>query len=334
MAIESCFEEEPSCLIVGSGIAGLTAARELKRQGIHVAVLEKAPGVGGRMATCRFDGAVFDHGTQYFAPSSAWFQSRIAEWLDEGIAREWFRVQAHEVDARFLSSARYYGYPTMTSIPKVIASGLSVFTNEKVTRIHVEGNCWHALTEEGDRFAARSCILTPPVPQTLELLEASEIPLEPAMHDTLLDLVYEPCIALMAVCEAPPALPENGVLEFERGNLRRVMDNQRKGLSPGVPAVTIHATGAFSARHFNDSDETVAGLLFDEALPMLRCTVESWQLHRWRYSQVLTPHPAPYLHLQQQPPLAVAGDAFGVNGVEGAARSGMEAANLILRYLH
>ncbi len=312
----------------------MSAAREMNRQGIQVIVLEKARGVGGRMATRRLDGAVFDHGTQYFAPSSAWFQSRIAEWLDEGLSREWFRVHAHEMDSRFLSSARYCGCPTMTSIPKALASTMPVYTGEKVTQIRVEGDCWHAVTDKGNRFAARSCILTPPVPQTLELLDASQVEVEPAMYDVLSDLVYEPCITLLAVCDAPPALPENGVLEFERGNLRRVMDNQRKGISPDAPAVTIHATGAFSAQHFEDDDESVAGLMFDEALPMLRCTVQNWQVHRWRYSQVLTPHPAPFLHIRQQPPLAVAGDAFGVNGVEGAARSGMEAAHMILRYLH
>ncbi len=333
MAIESNLDQEPSCLIVGSGIAGLMAARELNRQGIQVIVLEKARGVGGRMATRRFGGAVYDHGTQYFAPSSAWFQSRIAEWIDEGVAREWFRVRAYEMDTRYLSSARYCGSPAMTSIPKVIASGMNVYTGEKVARIYAEGECWHAVTEKGSQFSARSCILTPPVPQTLDLLAASEITLEGATHDALTDLVYEPCITLMVTCDSKPSLPENGVLEFERGNLRRIMDNQRKGVSPDVPALTIHATGDFSAAHFNDSDEQVAHLLLDEALPMLRCDAESWQVHRWRYSQVLTPHPAPYLRLHEHPPLAVAGDAFGVNGVEGAARSGMEAANMLLRLL-
>ncbi|MBE0645697.1 MAG: FAD-dependent oxidoreductase [Bacteroidetes bacterium] len=310
------------------------AAREMKRQGIQVLVLDKARGVGGRMATRRFDGAVFDHGTQYFAPSSAWFQSRIAEWIDESVAREWFRVQAYEMDTRFLSSARYCGCPAMTSIPKVIAAGMPVYTGEKVTQLEIQGECWHAFTEQGSHFSARSCILTPPVPQTLELLDASRIALEPAMEEALSDLVYEPCITLMVVCDGPPSAPENGVLEFERGNLRRIMDNQRKGISPDVPALTIHATGAFSASHFGDSDEIVANLLLDEALPMMRCGAESWQVHRWRYSQVLAPHPAPYLQVHQHPPLAVAGDAFGVNGVEGAARSGMEAANMILRLLH
>jgi renalase len=333
MSEDSSHERELSCLIVGSGIAGLMAGRELKRQGINVTVLEKARGVGGRMASHRIDAAVFDHGTQYFGPSSPWFQTRISEWIDEGIAREWFRVQAHEMDTRFLSAARYCGHPAMTSIPKAIASSLQVLTNEKVTRLFASDGWWNALTEGGGSHRARSCILTPPVPQSLELLAVSDIALEEATQEALADLVYEPCITVMAVCSKAPGVPGNGVLEFERGNLRRIMDNQRKGVSPDVPAITIHATGAFSATHFGDSDETVARLILDEALPMLRCDALSWQVHRWRYSQILTPHPAPYLLLQAVPPLAIAGDAFGINGVEGAARSGMEAATMILRHL-
>ena len=30
--------------------------------------------------------------------------TRIAEWIDEGVAREWFRVRAYEMDTRYLSS--------------------------------------------------------------------------------------------------------------------------------------------------------------------------------------------------------------------------------------
>ena len=333
MAFEPDHDPGLSCLIVGAGIAGLMAARELQRQGIQALVLDKGRGVGGRMATRRFDGAVFDHGTQYFAPSSAWFQSRIAEWMDEGIACEWFRVREYEMNERFLSAARYRGHPAMTSIPKLLADGLDVRTGERVSRIRKERGMWIADSEQGGSFAARGCVLTPPVPQVLELLEASALTISDSHEEILSDLVYEPCITLMVVCDSTPAMPENGVLEFERGDLRRIMDNRRKGVSSDVPAVTVHATGAFSATHFNDDDETVSRLLLDEALPIIRCGAAAWQLHRWRYSQILVPHPEPYLAIADDPPLIVAGDAFGINGVEGAARSGMEAARTMLRTL-
>ncbi|MBN1448783.1 MAG: FAD-dependent oxidoreductase [Bacteroidetes bacterium] len=325
--------ETVSCLVVGAGIAGLMAARELQRQGVSVLVLDKSRGVGGRMATRRFGGGVFDHGTQYFAPSSPWFQSRIAEWIDDGIAREWFRVRAYELDPRFLSAARYRGCPAMTSIPKAIAAGIDVRTGHRVVNIRERNGAWEAETDSGMQFHGSGCILTPPVPQVLELLDASGFPVPSREHGILTGLVYESCITVMAVCADRPTLPENGVLEFERGILRRIMDNTRKGISPDVHAVTIHAMGDFSAGHFDDDTEDLLRMIFAEAQPIIETAVRESQVHRWRYSQVVQPHQDPLLLLHDAPALAVAGDAFGANGVEGAARSGMEAARSILQRL-
>lgn len=52
----------PRVVVVGAGIAGLMCARELAATGVDVVVVDKGRGVGGRMATRRFGGAVFDHG--------------------------------------------------------------------------------------------------------------------------------------------------------------------------------------------------------------------------------------------------------------------------------
>jgi predicted NAD/FAD-dependent oxidoreductase len=325
-------DKEATCLIIGAGIAGLMAARDLQRQGVRVIMVEKARGVGGRMATRRFAGGVFDHGTQYFAPSSAWFQSRITEWVDDGIAGEWFRARSFEMESRFLSAARYCGYPTMTAIPKHLANGVEVHLAERVTLLRQQDNSWTVETEQGKTYSARSCILTPPVPQTLRLLHDSSIELSSEHRMALEGLEYEPCLTLMALCASSPPLPENGVLEFERGNLRRIMDNAAKRISD-EPAVTIHAMGDFSIKHFDDDTDAVAELMLEEVLPILQVEVKQWQLHRWRYSQVLAPHSEPTLLLSQRPALAIAGDAFGINGVEGAARSGMQAAQMIMRHL-
>ncbi len=48
--------------IVGAGIAGLAAARQLQSAGHEVQVIDKGCGVGGRMATRRIKGARLDHG--------------------------------------------------------------------------------------------------------------------------------------------------------------------------------------------------------------------------------------------------------------------------------
>ncbi|MCZ7554984.1 MAG: FAD-dependent oxidoreductase [Bacteroidia bacterium] len=317
--------QEPTCLIIGAGIAGLSAGRELHRQGIHVTILEKARGVGGRMATRRFAGGVFDHGTQYFAPASAWFQTRIDEWVRDGYSREWFRVSQYEMDPRFVSAARYCGLPAMTAIPKHLAEGLDLHTEVRVSALRQAQEQWQAVTVEGQEYHAQACILTAPLPQSLEIIAHSDIDELPDLGD-LRDVTYNPCITVLATCAQAPSLPDNGVLELAEGVVLRIMDNHRKGISPDCHAVTIHASADFSREHF-DSDPAVSGaLLLEAALPLLGVPVREWQAHRWRFSTVPNPVDAPYFSVREAPPLILAGDAFGNNGVEGAARSGLRAA--------
>ncbi len=56
-------------VIVGAGLAGLAAARELSIHGVDVAVLERGDTVGGRVRTDRIDGLQLDHGFQLYNPA-------------------------------------------------------------------------------------------------------------------------------------------------------------------------------------------------------------------------------------------------------------------------
>jgi putrescine oxidase len=66
-------------VIVGAGPSGLTAARELKRAGLSVAVLEARDRVGGRTWTDTIDGAMLEIGGQWVSPD----QTALLELLDE-----------------------------------------------------------------------------------------------------------------------------------------------------------------------------------------------------------------------------------------------------------
>ncbi|MCH9816609.1 MAG: FAD-dependent oxidoreductase [Actinomycetia bacterium] len=56
-------------VIVGAGLAGLTAGRLLQRAGRDVLLLEGRSGVGGRVRTDRVEGFRLDHGFQVFNPA-------------------------------------------------------------------------------------------------------------------------------------------------------------------------------------------------------------------------------------------------------------------------
>ena len=56
-------------LIVGAGLAGLSAAVTLHKSGIQVCVIEGSKDVGGRVKTTKRDGYILDHGFQVFNPA-------------------------------------------------------------------------------------------------------------------------------------------------------------------------------------------------------------------------------------------------------------------------
>jgi oxygen-dependent protoporphyrinogen oxidase len=54
-----------SAIVIGGGIAGLSAAHHLSARGIDAVVLEASDRVGGRMTSDRHDGCVIDRGAQF-----------------------------------------------------------------------------------------------------------------------------------------------------------------------------------------------------------------------------------------------------------------------------
>ncbi|MFT4213434.1 MAG: NAD(P)/FAD-dependent oxidoreductase [Microbacterium sp.] len=66
-------------VIVGAGAAGLTAANQLKKAGLSVAVLEARDRVGGRLWTDTIEGAMLEIGGQWVSPDQDALIGTIAE---------------------------------------------------------------------------------------------------------------------------------------------------------------------------------------------------------------------------------------------------------------
>ena len=77
-----------SVVVVGAGIAGLTAAYRLSKLGVDVTVLEASERVGGRMSTDRRDGYLIDRGAQFLSDGYSVIHDLIRELgLSQHLAR-------------------------------------------------------------------------------------------------------------------------------------------------------------------------------------------------------------------------------------------------------
>lgn len=310
------------CLIIGAGLSGLAAARELEKKGWKTTILDKGRGVGGRLATRRFEDAVFDHGAQFFTTRDPKFAALVEQWQAEGAAQEWFcGSPAPENPKPDDHHPRFRGAPGMTALAKGMARDLDVQLGQTVRTISRDEG-WRIQTETAE-FRGDALILTPPVPQSLALLKNTDLP--DAAREILESIHYEPCFALMALLEGPSNIPAPGAVQLENGPISWLADNFQKGVSPRKGAVTIHASGDWTRQHFEDTPEVVANLLLEAARDYLENAVESWQLHRWRFAKPEKPLHIGALHIPELD-LVFAGDAFCGAKVEGAMLSGLAAA--------
>lgn len=215
-------------VVVGAGIAGLMCGRELTSAGVDVVVVDKGRGVGGRMATRRFGGAVFDHGAQYFTARPPWFTTEVQGWESSGVVSSWFDS----------GGSAWRGVPSMTAVAKHLARGCDVRVSTAVTAVSAgDTSPWRVSVmaggagggEPGIRanepgtgaddpgaradeiaFDADAVVVTAPVPQALAILDAGGVVLGADVARRLAAVTYDPCLAVMAVLDGPSGMTSPG----------------------------------------------------------------------------------------------------------------------------
>ena len=221
----------------------------------------------------------------------------------------------------------------MASIPKHIAQGLDVCTGERVVGVDEGDEWWEVVCESGLRVAGDALVLGAPVPQALKLTSSGGYTLPDGAKRQLEAVSYDPCLALMVLLEGPTGVPEPGGMQIKGEPLDWIGDNKRKGIS-GASGITVHAGPKWSRSHFEDGESEVIDSMIsfagDRLGGDLAPAVFETSLARWRYSWVTNPHPEPCLVASDNPPLLFCGDAFGQPKVEGAALSGLAAADHLL----
>ena len=330
--------ESESCdvLIIGAGIAGLTAARELRNAGKRVIVLEKSRGLGGRAATRRWDGMPVDHGAQFFTARSPEFRAQVDEWLQRGVCFEWSRGLHRASEIGPLSPTgdnfpRYACREGIASLGRDLAGSDSSFVlrESKAASIRRHPSAWEVGTEDGRVFSAPSLVMTPPPPQSADLLAAAA----PQAASIVSSLAMAPCLALVARYPRKD-YPWRGIQAPDHAVISWIGHDtsKRTDLHPDTTILVIHASATFSRDNFGTSEDMISAQLLESASDMVGEDLThpaDHFLQRWRYA--LGPDTSAH-HAETipgAPSLVLAGDAIAGGKVEGAWLSGREAARLV-----
>jgi predicted NAD/FAD-dependent oxidoreductase len=309
--------------VVGAGIAGLVAARDLTGAGHDVVVIEKSRGLGGRMAARRLEGTVLDHGLPVLEVPSAGVLAALIDDLAPGAVR---------LDGDAVA------WPMgMTVLPKAMAGdasaagSLEMVLDTRVAALRAGDEGIEVAQDQGNTIGVfDAVVITAPAPQTVDLLVHSP---EPLRADALRAVEYDPAVMVLAGF----AIDEPGWVAArpDAGPVAYVTNETVKGRPPveGVVPVVARLRPDASERLFDASDATVCA----DAVPAIRTVLgpgtpePSWtQVKRWRYCVARTRLNQEVLNPEGSR-IIVAGDAVAPGPtVEDVAQTGQWAARRLI----
>lgn len=306
-------DEQCDILIIGGGMAGLSAATALAAAGQRIIVLDKGRGPGGRMAARRAEigGAQvgFDHGAQYFTARDPAFREAVAAWEAAGVAARW---PAAGTDA-------WVGTPGMNACVKAMA--------EAPAHVQCLGAAWRIATGN-QSFTAATVLVAVPAEQAAVLLA------EPAPELAALagNVPSAPCWAVMAGFDARLPVAAD-TYRSDTGPVSWAARNSAKPGRGGVETWVIHAAPARSRELIDLPKHEVAEILladFFAATGAAPAVPQHLDAHRWLYAlpQALEREGARFDAALR---IGIAGDYLHSPRVEGAWLSGRALAQAVLQ---
>ncbi len=304
-------------LVLGSGIAGLAAARLAKDDGKSVLVIDKGQRLGGRVSTRRQDGFVFNHGAQFVTAKGTEFANLLAKAKTAGNIKDW-QISYDKIVQ--------IGTPSMRDLPQFMATGLMIRQQTEITKIVHHGGHIGFFDKDGLVATCRQAIITAPAAQTAKLL----VDIYPELSATADLASYDPCWTIMLGLEDNHGLGTEALRDEAAGIALGVPEmtrsNQQSGLD--APALTIQATGAWSQQNLQDDPQIVIESLCQiwqslSGKPLGKIIIST--AHRWLYAKITTAAPSDAPRLSHDGKLAIAGDWLGGPRVEQAFDSGQQA---------
>ncbi len=175
-----------SIAIIGAGCSGLAAAHELRRTGYSVTVLEKNSEVGGRAATGKHAGFIYDYGAQYIKGDNPASVSEtlimkdfyLPDLIDIGKPVWVFDQHGHiqEGDPLQNRGPKWTYRSGLNALAQRMAAGLLVRLETPLGHLQQHSTGWSLFDALGQHIGDFAQVLiTIPASQAVALIEASQL---------------------------------------------------------------------------------------------------------------------------------------------------------------
>ncbi|GCE20316.1 NAD(P)/FAD-dependent oxidoreductase [Dictyobacter kobayashii] len=320
----------PSVAILGAGMSGLAAAHSFQDAGYTVTLFEKSRGVGGRAATRKREGFIYDHGAQYVKEGTPASLALITErfrtpdlidikkpvWIFDGQGH----IQAGDEKQNAEQKLNYRN--GLTTLPKKMATGLSIQFETRIINVQQEASGWRLYDSAGYNYAGFDFLfITLPAPQARKLIQASQI--ETALQQEIIQRLtpasYNPLLSIiLGYHPQPRTRPYYALVNSDKKHPISWLAWEHEKAPERVPpesGMLIAQMGPeYSAAHMETSDteciqqvaQMIAQLLQEELLSPIFTDIQ-----RWRYALPAQKVDGDALNAKTLPQrLAFSGDAF------------------------
>lgn len=320
--------------IIGSGMAGLSAANALTAAGLAVHLFDKSRGSGGRMSSRRTEAGDLDLGAQYFTARDRRFVETVQQWQANGWLDQWkptlYQFQAGELTLSPDTQLRFIGVPRMSALTRNLLGELPVTFACRITEVFRGEQHWHLQDSDGQSHGPFSkVIIAIPAPQATALLSSA-----PKLASSVASVAMEPVWAVALAFNNPLNTPVEGCF-VQDSPLDWLSRNRSKpGRAEQPDLWVLHASSQWSRQHLDLPREAVIEQLRCAFAELIGCAVPEADYslaHRWLYARPAQAHQWGAL---ADPDLGLyaCGDWCLSGRVEGAWLSGQEVARRLLEH--
>lgn len=319
--------EKYDVVIVGAGISGITAGKYLHKKGFAVKILDKGKAIGGRLATRRInfndEQLQIDYGCKYLEAHTFEFSQELVNLIKNDTIKKWTTTNRNTFLDELEKNLKFIGRQSMRQIAIELSKGLNISNNSRVKSISHYNGEWNILDDKNQSIKSETIILTMPIPQALQLLDASRLEIPAEIYNNLEKVEYERSIAGILILESKSNLKNEGGLKFEDGPISFITDNNLKGVNNSLTAMTIEMANDFSIENWDKSDQEITELIIEASSEYFNSKVLKSQIHKWKYSTPIKSYPKKFESINKPGKLYFAGDAFFGTNVESAYLSGL-----------